>query len=398
MMDRNFDIIIYGASSLAARYVTKHLSEYDIKLALSGRSIERIKANIAGVTKKDIKIIECETNRIDLITKQTRILINCAGPYIYSGEEIVESCVRNKTHYLDITGETYFIENVIQKYSKKAEENEVYIVNCCGFDCVPADIGVEYFKDYIKKDLKQDNINLLIESILVFKDCAINKTTYESAVLGFGKMKETQKLRKLNQIKCDVRKEKIKNCFFDKDTGSYCTVFHGTDASIVKRTQALLYTKKQVTPCVYHAYMQVGNLFKTCFLAVFGSLFFFLAKSKLGRWFLLKYCYVFTCGMIKNKRPTEEEIIRGRFKFYFTCKQSDKKYKMIVSGPDPAYTTTSACISECAMVLLESLQKQKNDFVYGFEGGVLTPASAFYGPALVSKLMNAGIFFEMVQE
>ncbi|KAM0675756.1 hypothetical protein GVAV_000531 [Gurleya vavrai] len=447
-MEKKFDIIIYGASSLAARFIIAHLLKKDVKLALSGRSVKTIKENLLNVSNT-LPVIECSTKNIDLIVKQTRILINCAGPYIFSGEKIIESCVRNKTHYLDITGETFFIEKIIYLYNRKAEENKVFVINCCGFDCVPADIGVEYFKEKINDDLKRfkhkkefelksdekiiedlKNLtntkefkgknteeitslknsasipvvdqnyenNLFVSSILSFKNSAINKTTFESAVYGFGKVDETKELRRKNLIRINLKSEKLKNIFFDKRSNSYCTVFPGTDASIVRRTQSILAIKEFAYPCSYHAYFAIGNYLRIFCGLIFGLIFMVFSKFKLGRYLLVKFCNIFTGGLIKKRRPTEEEIKNGEFRFFFDCKKDSKTFKMEINGPDPAYQTTAICIGECAMVLLEILNGNDEGVKYKFKGGVLTPACAFYGNSIIEKLNSNGINFKYLNE
>ena len=40
-----------------------------------------------------------------------------------------------------------FLENMQLKYNKKAKEAGVYIVGACGFDSIPADMGVIFARD-----------------------------------------------------------------------------------------------------------------------------------------------------------------------------------------------------------------------------------------------------------
>lgn len=45
-----------------------------------------------------------------------------------------------------------FLEGMFLKYNEKAAEKGVYIVGSCGFDSIPADMGVLYTKDKLKGD------------------------------------------------------------------------------------------------------------------------------------------------------------------------------------------------------------------------------------------------------
>jgi short subunit dehydrogenase-like uncharacterized protein len=63
------------------------------------------------------------------------------GPFQKLGEAIVKSCINVKTDYVDITGETHWVKEMIEKYHETAVKNNVLIVPMCGFDSVPADLG-----------------------------------------------------------------------------------------------------------------------------------------------------------------------------------------------------------------------------------------------------------------
>jgi len=39
------------------------------------------------------------------------------------------------------------------KYNEKAAEKKVYVIGSCGFDSIPADMGVLYTRDKLKGDL-----------------------------------------------------------------------------------------------------------------------------------------------------------------------------------------------------------------------------------------------------
>jgi short subunit dehydrogenase-like uncharacterized protein len=50
------------------------------------------------------------------------------------------------THHIDISGEPEFLEKIQLKYNQTALEKNVYVIGSCGYDSVPADIGVLFTK------------------------------------------------------------------------------------------------------------------------------------------------------------------------------------------------------------------------------------------------------------
>ena len=89
------------------------------------------------------------------------------GPYLKCGLPLIESCVKNRTHYCDLTGEVPFIRESIDLYHKEAKKNKCKIIHSCGFDSIPSDIGVLFLQ---KKSLKKykkvcAKVNLYVEGI-----------------------------------------------------------------------------------------------------------------------------------------------------------------------------------------------------------------------------------------
>ena len=47
---------------------------------------------------------------LDEITKNTKVVLSTAGPFHRYSSNLVKSCVKNSSHYVDITGEFFWIE------------------------------------------------------------------------------------------------------------------------------------------------------------------------------------------------------------------------------------------------------------------------------------------------
>lgn len=150
---KEFDIVVYGASGFTAQHVIRYLQQYPLRIALSARSANKIRTN-----PSNYPVIQCDVDNIDMVTSKTMVLMNCAGPYVKCGEAIVRSCIENGCHYIDITGETSFIRDIIAKFAGLAMERNIYVVNCCGFDSVPCDIAFDMMKKRIlgKVERKKD--------------------------------------------------------------------------------------------------------------------------------------------------------------------------------------------------------------------------------------------------
>ncbi|CAH1262532.1 SCCPDH [Branchiostoma lanceolatum] len=171
---KKYDVVVFGASGFTGQYVVEELGrvtseeERGLTWAVAGRSedklnkvLEKASATI-GVDLKDVvdvlvADVEKEETLNDMAA-QAQLVLNCVGPYRFFGEPVVKACVKNKAHHIDISGEPQYLESMQFKYDEEAKKKGVYIVQCCGFDSVPADLGVLYtVKNFPGKTGTTDN-------------------------------------------------------------------------------------------------------------------------------------------------------------------------------------------------------------------------------------------------
>lgn len=120
-----------------------------LKWAIAGRSASKLEEVQKRLTNtyspsNKISVLVADAHSLeslDGLVKQTKVIISTVGPFSLYGHLLVDACVRAGTHYVDSTGETLFVKEMIEKYHDQAKEKKVFIVPCCGFDSIPADLG-----------------------------------------------------------------------------------------------------------------------------------------------------------------------------------------------------------------------------------------------------------------
>ena len=145
---RDFDLTLYGATGFTGRQTVSYVMDHAIpglRWAIAGRNERKLATLMEDLgLPGDVGLIQAETRdqaAIDRMTRRTRVLLNTAGPFALHGEPVVASCVRNLTDYVDITGETTWVRDMIDRYHEMASSHGVKIVPFCGFDSVPSDLG-----------------------------------------------------------------------------------------------------------------------------------------------------------------------------------------------------------------------------------------------------------------
>ena len=153
-----FDIVIWGASSFTGKLVTeyffKNFASNKIKWAIAGRNKSKLENIRLEVADEKIPILIADSfdeKSLSLIVKETRVICSTVGPYALYGSLLVELCVKHSTNYCDITGEAHWIRTLIDKFHEDAKSKKIKIVNSCGFDSIPSDIGVYFIQNEIKK-------------------------------------------------------------------------------------------------------------------------------------------------------------------------------------------------------------------------------------------------------
>jgi short subunit dehydrogenase-like uncharacterized protein len=219
ILERPFDLLIFGATGFTgkevARYVCRQWFNKRIKsFALAGRSRDRLDVvakevfsettRASGTAKRklsEIGIIIADCNDESTLTSMasvSRIVLNCVGPYRFTGKLVVQACVDAKTHYLDVCGEPQFMEDSHMTFHESAVKNCTVIVHACGFDSIPADLGWLFVCDQFQR-IHQCSCRTVEEAFQVqtgSKGAVGHYATLQSAVEGISDQETLMKIRK----------------------------------------------------------------------------------------------------------------------------------------------------------------------------------------------------------
>ncbi|PVD25896.1 hypothetical protein C0Q70_13560 [Pomacea canaliculata] len=318
------------------------------------------------------------------MSQQTKVVLNCVGPYRFHGEQVVKACIEGGANCVDISGEPQFLEKVQLLYSAKAKEANVYVVGSCGFDSIPVDMGVHFTRKNFKGDLNS------VEGYLTLKGgedgIAFNYATFESAVYGFAYASELANIRKSlfpdPMPRSAHRVPKRYFPFYKEDLKKWCLPFPSSDRSVVARSQRYFYDKQRQRPVQFVPYICEASLFRTICYVLFSIIFAIMSYFSVTRSVLLKFPQIFTAGMFKKDGPSLKQH----------QEKPDKTITVTVSGPEAGYVTTPICMVQSAMVLLKEKERIPK------EGGVYTPAAVFGDSSLVKRLDKHEVTFQVHEQ
>lgn len=408
---RPYAVVLYGATSfvgkITAHYLTKFLSNAkdkngaNVTWAIAGRDEEKLN-KLQSELESPVDIIIANSNdasSLDEMTQQTQVIISTVGPYLKYGEPLIKSCAENGTDYVDLTGEAIFIKDMMDKYQETAKQNGARIVNSCGFDSIPSDLGVYFTQSKAEETLGEACcvVHMRVKAAkggLSGGTIASMATIFEEVGQDSSRRKQVANPYLLNDDTAapSVRQTNISKPEYDSVHKRWLAPFvmASINTRIVHRTNQLLaYEYGRDFKYDEAMWMKDGVKGQLSSYAMSAGLFGFATAMmvKPSREFLSKHVLPKS-----GSGPSEEEQENGYFDIRFfgqTAKNASIQTK-VTGDKDPGYGSTSQMLAQAALCLAQDISKDD------VGGGFWTPASAM-GDTLLTRLEeHAGLSFEVV--
>jgi short subunit dehydrogenase-like uncharacterized protein len=377
---REFDLIVFGATGftgkLVARYLCKHKESF--RWAIAGRS----EAKLAAVKEElgldeNVALVVADSSdksKLNAMTSRTRVVLTTVGPYALYGTPLVEACVDSGTHCVDLTGESTWIRKLVDQFDERARQSNTFIVNCCGFDSVPADMG-----SLLLANAARERSATLRD---VHAICTTNGGASGGTVASLLAMIEGSSAAELREVRAayslngdDAWRRRVpsdaeRDQLFLRKRGSRWTVpfvMAAVNTRVVRRS-AELRADFYGADFTYNESMAAPGLVSALFLWAFMAIGMLMLAVPFTRSLLRRYALP-----APGQGPSEAKRARSFFRYDLHATLDDgSTLDARVSGGDPGYSVTAALISEAALTL--ALDSDSLDTT--LPGGVATPASA----------------------
>jgi short subunit dehydrogenase-like uncharacterized protein len=136
MPDSNW--LLYGANGYSGRCIAEEAARRGLRPILAGRNAQTI-PRLASDLGLDHRIFGLdEADRLRESIRGVELILNCAGPFADTARPLMNACLAEHVHYLDITGEIDVIE-AAAALDDKAKSAGVVLLPAVGFDVVPSD-------------------------------------------------------------------------------------------------------------------------------------------------------------------------------------------------------------------------------------------------------------------
>ena len=156
-MNKEFDIVIHGATGFTGRLVVEYLltlPDGGLRWAMGGRSAEKLAAvrdELGAPADTPLVVTDsADPASLQALMARTRLVLTTVGPYQLYGNELVEACAKSGVDYVDLCGEPAWMRLMIDAHEAQAKASGARIVFSCGFDSIPFDLGVFMLQNEMK--------------------------------------------------------------------------------------------------------------------------------------------------------------------------------------------------------------------------------------------------------
>jgi short subunit dehydrogenase-like uncharacterized protein len=392
-MEKDIDIIIYGATGFTGKLCVKYFQSINttVTWAMAGRNLIKLQ-KVAEDNQAKVEILIADSDdesALDHLTSRARVILSTTGPFHRYGSKLVASCIKNNAHYVDITGENFWVKGLIDKHHAEALAKGIRIIPSCGFDSIPSDLGAFFSAQAVGKPIKR------IESFHSYEGGASGgtlETMFSMGELDLGddltnpfllnpEDSYSDKQMQLSSDKVGIAKKPEINAW----SGPF--IMATANTRVVRRTEALLALRQESYGSDFtyqeHAFHKSWwSAAKSLVLTGLSVLVLLSPLKRLVKPFLPK----------PGEGPSESVQENGWFDCKFIVEADDgTKAVFNMNGKgDPGYKVTSKLVSECALCLIEDQDTLPGGSEYG---GILTSASGL-GESLIARLKRVGINFE----
>lgn len=140
--------LLYGANGYTGELIAREAAAQGMKPILAGRSEEKIRP-LAEELGLEFRVFGLEKpEAIDAGLRGVGLALHAAGPFFRTARPMMEGCLRNRIHYLDITGEIAVFE-MAAALDARAREAGIMLMPGAGFDVAPTDCLALYLKEQL---------------------------------------------------------------------------------------------------------------------------------------------------------------------------------------------------------------------------------------------------------
>lgn len=140
---KNF--LLYGSYGYTGQLIVDRALKEGVRPILAGRNELQLREQAKKYNLEYRAFSLVETSKLDSALQEVDAVLHCAGPFVHTFRQMAEACLRNKKHYVDISGEIPGFEE-LAAMDVQAKQAGIMLLPGGGFDVVPSDCLAAHLK------------------------------------------------------------------------------------------------------------------------------------------------------------------------------------------------------------------------------------------------------------
>jgi len=427
-MAREFAVVIYGATGAAGFRAAQHLqarhATQSFGWALAGRARARLEqmSERFGAEPPTLVADLADRTALNQLAARSDVVLNLAGPYGGVATRLIEACIEQRTHYVDLCGENACLRRLIERFHARAKVNGVKVLPSAGYESVPFDIGTLELAEKLRARFGSRCAAVDVEVRFTIPKAARgglkNTRGFLRTMLSLMRRDAGQRLldpyhfspsakpaaaeREANRILLDARRSPAGHWLAPLAPNPFL------NPATVQRSRALLSAHADApydTPFSYHESINLSHGLATPLSRLWAmpmarslaSAMQRIAAMSEGRngWPDRAQRALFEAALARAAHAPEDvgsEAMSYVLAFSAkTARDHELRAEMTIKG-DPGYVSTGRIAAEAALALAQDRDHKRLPANYG----VVTPASAL-GPAFMQRFEHIGIEWRVLE-
>jgi short subunit dehydrogenase-like uncharacterized protein len=132
------NFLIYGSYGYTGKLIVEQAVKEGFHPLLAGRDESQLRAQAEPLGLEYRAFDLGDRTALDSALQQVDAVLHCAGPFSLTYKAMIEACLADRKHYVDISGEIEEFE-ALAKMDEEARKAGIMILPGGGFDVVPSD-------------------------------------------------------------------------------------------------------------------------------------------------------------------------------------------------------------------------------------------------------------------
>ena len=130
--------LLYGANGYTGQLIARFAKDYELEPVLAGRNKEALEKLSRQLSLPYRAIQLDDQSALQSALEDIDVVLHAAGPFHFTAKQMIEGCLRTRTHYIDINGDIDVFE-MIKLYDNRGKHSDIMLLPGAGFDVVPTD-------------------------------------------------------------------------------------------------------------------------------------------------------------------------------------------------------------------------------------------------------------------